>query len=139
MEEIRSTLFSFSPLKAPGPDGFHPIFFQKILHIVGPKIIAFVQQIFNQCEIRPDINITKICLIPKIEHPVGFVVGCKATNDIIITNEVIHTISNKKGKGGFMVAKLDLSKAYDKIFWEFLEHVLIKNGFPPNSIKLIMS
>lgn len=68
----------------------------------------------------------------------GFVAGRKATDNIIIANKVIHTIKNKKGKGGFMVAKLDLSKAYDRISWIFIEQVLVKNGFPPNLIRLIM-
>lgn len=29
--EIHASLFSFKPFKAPGPDGLHPMFFQKIL------------------------------------------------------------------------------------------------------------
>ena len=41
--EIRKALFCMKPLKAPGPDGFHPIFFQRSWHIVGKDLCREVQ------------------------------------------------------------------------------------------------
>lgn len=177
-DEVKKALFSMSPLKSPGPDGFHPVFFQRAWDKVGNKITKFVQLIFAQGAIPKEMNKTRICLIPKIDSPykvhhfrpislcntiykivskvivnrlrpfmgniispnqAGFIAGRKATDNIIIANEVIHTIRKKKGKGGFMIAKMDLSKAYDKLSWVFIREVLVSTGFPPKLVGIIMS
>ncbi|GAU22350.1 hypothetical protein TSUD_106780 [Trifolium subterraneum] len=52
--------------------------------------------------------------------------------------EAIHSMRKSKRKKGDMVFKIDLEKAYHNVSWEFLHSCLIKNGFPPVSIKLIM-
>lgn len=37
-----------------------------------------------------------------------------------------------------MALKLDISKAYDRVEWAFLENVLMSTGFPPAWVDLIM-
>lgn len=44
----------------------------------------------------------------------------------------------KKGRKGYIGLKLDMSKAYDRIKWNFLENVLIYMGFPMPWVSLIM-
>jgi hypothetical protein len=44
-----------------------------------------------------------------------------------------------KGKQDFMALKLDMSKAYDRVEWGFLEDVMRKMGFARRWIDLIMT
>nr|XP_023924674.1 uncharacterized protein LOC112036081 [Quercus suber] len=54
--------------------------------------------------------------------------------------ETIHTIhSRKKGKTGSLALKLDVSKAYDRVEWDFLHGIMTKLGFPGHWIRLVMA
>lgn len=63
----------------------------------------------------------------------------RGTDNAIIAQELIHTISRKKGKAGFMVIKIDLEKVYDMLEWSFTRVMLNRNNLPRSLIKLIMS
>lgn len=45
----------------------------------------------------------------------AFVPGRRGIDNNIIAQEVIHSISKKRGKESYMVLKIDLEKAYDKL------------------------
>lgn len=51
-------------------------------------------------------------------------------DNMIITQEIIHTMSKKKGKIGFMAIKIDLEKAYDRLEWHFIRDMLNLYCFP---------
>ena len=69
----------------------------------------------------------------------AFVPGRRSVDNAIVVQELIHTISNKKGLGSYMAIKVDLEKAYDKIEWSFIREVLINANLPYNLVNLIMS
>uniref|UniRef100_A0A803QPC0 Reverse transcriptase n=1 Tax=Cannabis sativa TaxID=3483 RepID=A0A803QPC0_CANSA len=69
----------------------------------------------------------------------AFIPGRWIGESSILTQEIIHKIRHKQGKGGLMAVKLDMHKAYDKMEWAFLDKVLIANGFDVKSRKLLMS
>lgn len=48
-------------------------------------------------------------------------------------------LNKKKGKKGFMAIKIDLTKAYDKVDWKVLSHVMKHFGFQENFIKLVVA
>lgn len=57
------------PYKAPGPDGFHCIFFKQYWHIIGDDIFYLVKTAFQTGDFDPGISDTLIALIPEIDPP----------------------------------------------------------------------
>ncbi|XP_060210726.1 uncharacterized protein LOC132637688 [Lycium barbarum] len=62
------------------------------------------------------------------ENQSGFVKGRLITENILLAQEIVHDIK-KYNKGGNMVIKLDMAKAYDRMSWDFLITVMKKFGF----------
>ena len=50
---------------------------------------------------------------------------------------VIHKMKNASGKKGFMVIKLDLEKAYDRLSWNFVVDSLKELGLNSHLINVI--
>ena len=54
--------------------------------------------------------------------------------------KTLHHLKRKtQGKVGQMAFKLDMSKAYDKVKWEFLERIMRHLGLGDRLVNLIMS
>ena len=70
---------------------------------------------------------------------IAFVPGRKGIDNAIIVQEIIHTLSKKRGKVGYMALKIDLEKAYDNLEWSFIRDMLIRFNFPLDIIDIIMS
>lgn len=60
-------------------------------------------------------------LMPLLIHPsqTSFVAGRNIHDNIIVAQEILHSMRNKKGKTGWMAIKIDLEKAYDRLSWSF--------------------
>ena len=80
-------------------------------------------------------------MLDKLVSPVqsAFVPGRKGTDNAIIVQEIIHTISKKKGRVGYMAIKVDLEKAYDNLEWSFIRETLLKANLHRDLIDLIMN
>nr|GMD68515.1 LINE-type retrotransposon LIb DNA [Ipomoea batatas] len=91
-----------------------------------------VNQALNNRSVNTDLLQAFMTLIPKKETPET------AADNVIFTQEVIHTMNTNKGKKGLMILKVDLHKAYDSVSWTFLETTLVDFGFPRRLINLIL-
>jgi len=69
----------------------------------------------------------------------AFVLGRKGIDNVVIVQELIHSISRRKGTVGYMAIKIDLEKAYDKLEWSFIRERLMGINLPQDLIDLIMS
>ncbi|KAL0326613.1 UNVERIFIED_CONTAM: putative mitochondrial protein [Sesamum angustifolium] len=83
-------------------------------------------------------------LKPLLDHIISpsqsaFIPGRLITDNVLVAFELNHFLKNKRrGKEGHVAVKLDMSKAYDRIEWDFLENMLSKLGFHNRVVSLIM-
>ena len=69
----------------------------------------------------------------------AFTAGRLVTDNIMIVFESLHHMKTScTGRSGYMALKLDMSKAYDRVEWTFLEKIILKLGFQNSWVSLIM-
>ena len=167
-----------APLKASGPDGMPPLFFQHFWGVVDADVTNSVLSWLNSGTIPHPLNHTFITLFPKIKNPESvsdyrsislcnvlyknfskvfanrlkkilpsiiskhqstFTKNRLITDNILVAYESLHYMNNiRTGKTGYMAVKLDMSKAYDRVEWVYLDNVMRKMGFREKWIGLIM-
>ncbi|KAL0329200.1 UNVERIFIED_CONTAM: hypothetical protein Sradi_4906700, partial [Sesamum radiatum] len=66
----------------------------------------------------------------------GFVTGRLISDNILMAQEMIHHL-DLRYKNSNLVIKLDMSKAYDRVDWNFLLFIMEKMGFPSRFLSLI--
>ena len=126
-EYLNQTLIALIP-KQIGPETvshFRPISLCSTVYKIVSTII--VQRI------RP--------LLPSLISPMqaAFLEGRRSLDNVIIVQELIYSLKSRRGKDRYMVIKIDLEKAYDRLEWSFVNMVLDHFGFPQEMINLIMS
>ena len=105
---------------------FHPISLCNFLYKIFSKVLANRLKKF-----LPNL-ITK--------HQSAFAKNRLITNNILVAFETLHCMKNQtSGKTGCMALKLDMSKAYDRVEWTYLENLMMKMGFCAKWISLIMA
>lgn len=80
-------------------------------------------------------------MLPSLVSPLqtAFVPGRKGVDNVVIVQELVHSMSKRRGKMGVMAIKIDLEKAYDRLEWSFIRDTLNLFNFPNHLTYLIMS
>ncbi|KAH1032597.1 hypothetical protein J1N35_044771 [Gossypium stocksii] len=69
----------------------------------------------------------------------AFILGRHISDNVLIAFEVLHSLKmKKKGKNGNFALKLNMSKAYDRVGWDFMARMITHLGFYADWIVLIM-
>ena len=107
-EHLNKTLINLIP-KRPGADCLGSFISISLYNTVYKVITKFIV-----ARMRP--------LLPNIISPMQttFVLGRKDIDNVIIIQEILHTMSGKKGRMGSMAIKKDSEKAYDRLEWSFI-------------------
>ncbi|XP_048634083.1 uncharacterized protein LOC106373132 [Brassica napus] len=159
--EIRRAAFAIRGNSAPGEDGLKGTFYQKYWHIVGAELVAAVQGFFRDsiiprmsdmrpislCSVQYKIISKILCdrlksILPDIisDTQGAFVQGRLISDNIVIAHELVHGLrTNYSVSKEFMAIKTDMSKAYDRVEWCFLEELLERMGFDRIWVRWVMA
>lgn len=128
IKAINHTYIALIPKKKhyETPADYRPISLCNVMYKLVSKVLA------NRLKkVLPDII---------HESQSGFVLGRLITYNILVAYECFHYLrKKKKGKATYLGLKLDMSKAYDRVEWVFLEEMIVKMGFPRAFIRATMS
>lgn len=75
-------------------------------------------------------------LIPEIISPyqTGFVPSRSIHENILVAQEMVHSMWRMRGRTRYFAVKVDLVKAYDRLRWSFIKDVLEEVGWDCHGI-----
>ena len=176
--EVYAALKDMQPFKAPGPDGFQPVFYQRFWSLVQPNVTQLVGDVLSGRSFPDGLNDAFLVLIPKVDspskpnqfRPIGlcnivyklvtkvivnrikpilsslvaptqcsFVPKRQITDNVIIVQEMLHSMRHKQGRRGSMMIKIDFEKAYDRLRWSFIRDTLLELRLPQTMVDVVMN
>lgn len=68
----------------------------------------------------------------------SFIHKRQTMDNIIICQEMIHTLKSKIGSTRGMIIKIDREKAYDRLEWHFIKDTLVDVDLPQRLVNIVM-
>ena len=69
----------------------------------------------------------------------SFVLGRQITDNVMVMQEILHSMRRKTAAKGWMAIKLDWEKAYDRLRWEFIHDTRTNIKLPNYLIEVTMN
>lgn len=129
-----------------GP-GCYILFYYKFWELVGNEVCDMKDlRPISLCNISyklisKDLANPLKLILPDIidDNQSAFVPGRFITNNILLALEIFHFLKiSLARKRGFIVLKLDMSKTYDRVEWDYLECIMIRMSFPDVWIRRVI-
>ncbi|XP_062100788.1 uncharacterized protein LOC133806713 [Humulus lupulus] len=147
--EVKAAMFSIHSLKSPGPDACIPQTLNKTLISLIPKVDQPVNAIdfrpisccntIYKCKSKMLCNGLKSVLPSLINQNQGaFIKHHSIAHNVLILQDLLKGY-NRKNISPRCLMKIDISKAYDSIDWDFLEKLLHALCFPMRFIRWVMA
>lgn len=112
-------------LEANTVGSFRPISICNFIYKVISKVLAIrLKPLMRMCVSRSQC---------------AFLPGRDITENIILLREILHSFKQKHYKRPEFCLKVDLSKAFDRMNWDFLTEMLTLYGFPTRFTGWVMS
>lgn len=104
---------------------YRPISLSNVIYKIIPKVLT---------------NKLKIILPHLIsQSQSAFVPRRLITDNVLVAYESLHSIHNKRsGNKGSLALKLDFSKAYDRVEWDFLKRIMSNLGLRDMQVEWVM-
>jgi hypothetical protein len=104
---------------------WRPIVLCNVVYKIVAKVLANrLKQVLYKC-----ISINQSAFVP----------GRSILDNVMVAIEIVHYMKAKAiGKSGDVALKLDISKAYDRLDWDYLRDIMVQMGFSSRWISWIM-
>lgn len=94
-EEVKDAIFSMGPLKASGPDGLQPIFFQSQWGMVGKSVLKLVTDCFSNPSLVQQVNEILLVHFPKVDAAERITQYMPISLCNVVYNSITKVITNR--------------------------------------------
>ncbi|XP_060972430.1 uncharacterized protein LOC133038329 [Cannabis sativa] len=138
-KDVKKALFSIHSTKSPGLDGYGSGFFKALWNQIGGEVSSAILGFFRMGSYLPSLMKQLSDVLPMLVHSNqgAFVKNKLLAHNVLIFQDLLQGY-NRKNISARCIMKIDLSKAYDTVDWNFLENLLKQLCFPSIFIHWVM-
>ncbi|XP_062080411.1 uncharacterized protein LOC133785171 [Humulus lupulus] len=144
-DDVKEALFGIHSIKSPGPDGFGAGFFKGLWNEIGNDISMAVLKKFHDGVLPSGLNESVISLIPRLnplkkQQIIDLLLAAIRSINASLKCCVLDLLKGytRKDISARCIMKIDLSKAYDTVDWQFVADLLKGLCFPSRFIHWVL-